>query len=310
MAADVTSDMPDRRQVLAGRHKGLLSAAIVIALASTGGCGDDGSVDSAPPSPFGALGEPPAIVIHAGDRTTEVVAYGFHTATAVADGTTLPPAGPAVDVSSPELVVECPLAGWTFRADVTLTGEPGGRREPLVVDSLGGGRFRLIPPPVPGTYDVWLEGTSDGSGAGFVFRWNTQPQPSTTAGSEPAHASETGTDVVEDLAIRASTEFETRGDGRFYDTGAITYCRTSTELAGGIFETLGYTAADAPSGYTLCYVTSGDRKRVALGAESPSGVTTCVVLDATDGAIKTVHPAADVPSPVELIVPTDRCSID
>jgi hypothetical protein len=93
------------------------------------------------------------------------------------------------------------------------------------------------------------------------------------------------TAVVDELASRATAEFVARGDGLFYDTGVLSFCRMNSGFAGGVFEALGYTDADAPSDYELCYNTSADRTKVALGATDSSGTTTCVVLVAESGSV-------------------------
>lgn len=110
-------------------------------------------------------------------------------------------------------------------------------------------------------------------------------------GTSGGDTSSGGTAVVEQLAARATTEFEARGDGLFYDTGVMSYCRMNSGFAGGVFEALGYTDADAPSDQELCYNTSADRKKVALGVTDSSGTTTCVVLDAGSGTVVAGAPA-------------------
>jgi hypothetical protein len=119
-------------------------------------------------------------------------------------------------------------------------------------------------------------------GLGVVSGCGGDDDGGSSSGSD---ASGGATAVVEDLAARATTEFEARADGLFYDTGVMSYCRMNTGFAGGVFEALGYTDADAPSDQELCYNTSADRTKVALGVTDSSGTTTCVVLAVEDGAV-------------------------
>jgi hypothetical protein len=108
-------------------------------------------------------------------------------------------------------------------------------------------------------------------------------------GSSSGGGGNDATTVVEDLAVRAEQEFTARGEGTFYDTGVMSYCRQNTGFEEGVFAALGYTDATAPDGYELCYNTSIDRLSVALGATS-GGETTCAVLTASGGTVTASEP--------------------
>jgi hypothetical protein len=170
----------------------LLSAVVVIAsVAIAAGCGNRVRPDSAVSSTvtsFGELDAPPDVILRADDHRIAVAAFGFHTPTAVADGTTLPPGGPDVVVETAELVIENSPPGWTFAARFTVPSDPDGPRQHLVIEALDSGRVRLLPPPAAGTYDVWLEGTNNGSAASYVFRWIHEVPP-TQALSPITHTS-------------------------------------------------------------------------------------------------------------------------
>ncbi len=94
-----------------------------------------------------------------------------------------------------------------------------------------------------------------------------------------------GTSVIETFANRAETEFQQRGQGTFFDTGFLSYCRQNTGFDSGVFHALGYADSNAPKNVELCYNVSDDLKKVALGATSSKGDLQCVVLDASSGSI-------------------------
>jgi hypothetical protein len=136
------------------------------------------SAPSASTSPFGAFDPPPPIVIHTTEGTIAVAAFGYHTPTGIADGTTLPTSGPEAVVNAPELVFEFPLAGWDFEGRVTTPGDSIGPGSTVRIEELGAGRYQVRPTSDRGTVDVWLEGTGDRTGASYVFRWISPTAPS------------------------------------------------------------------------------------------------------------------------------------
>lgn len=91
--------------------------------------------------------------------------------------------------------------------------------------------------------------------------------------------------VIETFASRAQSEFQQRGQGTFFDTGVLSYCRQNTGFDSGVFQALGYTNENAPKDVELCYNVSNDRKKVALGTISTKGDRECVVLDGSGGTI-------------------------
>lgn len=111
-----------------------------------------------------------------------------------------------------------------------------------------------------------------------------------SAGSDDATA------IAQELSERAQAEFTERGDGLFFDTGYLSYCRAGSGFD-GILAELGYTDDNAPDGYELCYNVNSDLTILALGVTSMrSGETTCVRLDASSGELVAGDP--------ELV---DRC---
>jgi hypothetical protein len=155
---------------------------VIASVAIAAECGDNATPDSTASSTvpmFGELDAPPDVILRAADHTMAVAAFGFHTPTAVADGTTLPPGGPDVVIETTELVIENSPPGWTFAARFTAPSDPDEPGQTLGIEALDGGRFRLLPPPAAGTYDIWLEGTNNGSAASYVFRWIHEVPPRT-----------------------------------------------------------------------------------------------------------------------------------
>jgi hypothetical protein len=136
------------------------------------------SAPSASTSPFSAFDPPPPIVIHTTEGTIAVAAFGYHTPTGIADGTTLPTSGPEAVVNAPELVFEFPLAGWHFEGRVTTPGDSIGPGNTVRIEERGAGRYQVRPTSDRGTVDVWLEGTGDRAGASYVFRWISPAAPS------------------------------------------------------------------------------------------------------------------------------------
>ena len=97
---------------------------------------------------------------------------------------------------------------------------------------------------------------------------------------------------------RQQTEFVERGEGVFFDTGFMSYCRAGSGFD-GILDELGYTDDNAPDGYELCYNVNDDLTVVALGVTSMrTGETTCVRLDTSSGQL-----IAGQPESVERCLP-------
>jgi len=71
-------------------------------------------------------------------------------------------------INASHVVIEYPLANWTFN----LRAGSGARLERLEP-----GRWRLLPPATPGTYEIWLDGHGDDPrfGSTFVFGWTVEP---------------------------------------------------------------------------------------------------------------------------------------
>lgn len=113
-----------------------------------------------------------------------------------------------------------------------------------------------------------------------------------TAGGDDATAgADDATAIAQELSERAQAEFVERGDGLFFDTGFLSYCRAGSGFADGILAELGYTDENAPDGYELCYNVNADLTVVALGVTSMrSGDTTCVRLDASSGELVAGEP--------------------
>lgn len=104
--------------------------------------------------------------------------------------------------------------------------------------------------------------------------------------------------IAVELSERAQTEFVERGEGVFFDTGFMSYCRVGSGFD-GILAELGYTDDNAPDGYELCYNVNDDLTVVALGVTSMrTGETTCVRLDASTGEL-----IAGQPESVERCLP-------
>lgn len=161
----------------------------VVAVSLVAACGDDdvkAPAASESPSDVGptataadrsdSMGSPmpSALVVVADGTRFTVEPFGYGGPNFVADGTALPPSGPAVQVEAADVVVEYPDPGWTCSAGVAPGGGylTGGAAE---VEALGDGRFRLARPGATGVYDVWVHGANGGFSGDFVFRWVVKP---------------------------------------------------------------------------------------------------------------------------------------
>jgi hypothetical protein len=121
---------------------------------------------TAPPE----LDAPPPVTVRFFDESVALQPWTYCYRTACVDGS--PPADLA-DVGNPEeVVVEFPLAGWSFTASFRPAGDKCGRIQDVPLADLGDGRFMLRPAGYADAYDVTLFGR--GAGDVFVtFRWTT-----------------------------------------------------------------------------------------------------------------------------------------
>lgn len=113
---------------------------------------------------------PPPVTLRFFDRSIHLDPYAFCFGSVCA--TDFPPTNPP-DVGDPdEVVVEFPLAGWSFTASFLPTGERCGRQQQIPLEATGGGAFVLRPAGRADTYDVTVFGRGDGS-LFVTFRWTT-----------------------------------------------------------------------------------------------------------------------------------------
>jgi hypothetical protein len=121
---------------------------------------------TAPPE----LEAPPPVTVRFFDESVALQAWTYCYRTVCADGS--PPADPP-DVSNPEeVVVEFPLAGWSFTAYFRPAANECGRVQEVPLEAAGDGRFLLRPAGYADTYDVTLFGRGDGD-LFTTFRWTT-----------------------------------------------------------------------------------------------------------------------------------------
>ncbi len=125
------------------------------------------SIDPAPPPELEA---PPRVTVWFGDESVALPAWTYCYRTACVDGS--PPAEPP-DVGNPEeVVIEFPLAGWSFTASFRSAANECGRMQEVPLEAAGDGRFVLRPAGYAGAYDVTLFGRGDGD-LFTSFRWST-----------------------------------------------------------------------------------------------------------------------------------------
>jgi hypothetical protein len=116
------------------------------------------------------LDGPPPVTVRFFDETAALEAWTYCYGSVCADG--MPPSDPH-DVGSPEeVVVEFPLAGWSFTASFRPAGEECGRVQEAPLEAAGEGRFLLRPVGYADAYDVTLFGRGDGD-LFTTFRWTT-----------------------------------------------------------------------------------------------------------------------------------------
>lgn len=125
---------------------------------------------SAEPGLYPDLESPPSVTVRFFDRSIDLLAWSYCYGNVCADG--FPPAAPP-DVGSPdEVVVEFPLAGWSFTASFRPTGDECGPVQQMPIEATGSGVFVLRPAGRADTYDVTLFGQGDGDLV-VTFRWTT-----------------------------------------------------------------------------------------------------------------------------------------
>lgn len=125
------------------------------------------SIEStAPPE----LEAPPPVTVRFFDGSVALQAWTYCYRSGCVDGS--PPAEPP-DVGNPEeVVIEFPVAGWSFGAEFRPAANECGRVQKVPLEAAGGGRFVLGPAGHAGTYDVTLFGRGDGD-LFTTFRWTT-----------------------------------------------------------------------------------------------------------------------------------------
>lgn len=157
---------------------------VVVAVLAAGfpaGCGDvdrptrtagtapaDGSASD--PEPAGAVPAPPPVTVRFGEGSVELEPWTYCYGNGCADG--FPPADP-LDLGSPDqVVVEYPLADWSFTASFRPARDECGRVQDVPLDRRDDGTFVLAPAGRAGAYDVTLFGQGDGD-LFVAFRWTT-----------------------------------------------------------------------------------------------------------------------------------------
>jgi hypothetical protein len=124
----------------------------------------------APPDPPFRRGPPP-VTVRYGDSAVDLEAHTYCYGNRCVDGI---PADDPADVGSPEeVIVEFPLAGWSFQAFFSPVGRQRcPRSQTARLERTGEGSFVLRPAGRAGSYDVTLFGRGDGDLA-TAFRWST-----------------------------------------------------------------------------------------------------------------------------------------
>ncbi len=121
---------------------------------------------TAPPE----LEAPPPVTVRFSDEAVALEAWTYCYRSVCASGR--PPAQPP-DVGNPdEVVIEFPLAGWSFTASFRPAADECGRIQEVPLEAAGNGRFLLRPAGYAGAYDVTLFGRGDGD-LFATFRWTT-----------------------------------------------------------------------------------------------------------------------------------------
>ena len=118
----------------------------------------------------GDLEAPPPVTVSALDKTIELPAWTYCYKNGCIDGA--PPSDLAHVGSPDEVIVEFPLADWSFTAYFTPSGQKCGRSQEVPLESSGNGTFLLQPAGSADVYDVTLFGRGDGS-LSVTFQWAT-----------------------------------------------------------------------------------------------------------------------------------------
>jgi len=110
------------------------------------------------------------VTLRYGTESKDLNAFGYCYGTICVDG--FPPK-PLPAVGSPkEVMIDFPLAGWSFDAMFEPSRESCGRTQTVALERTGDGSFVLKPAGFAGTYDVTLFGRGDGDLV-TAFRWST-----------------------------------------------------------------------------------------------------------------------------------------
>jgi hypothetical protein len=137
------------------------------------GASPEGTTTTAPPIEPTAppdLEAPPPVTVGFFEKSVALQAWSYCYGNVCADGS--PPAEPP-DVGNPEeVVIEFPLARWSFTAYFQPSAHECGRIQEVPLEAAGAGRFVLRPAGHAGAYDVTLFGRGGGS-LSTTFRWTT-----------------------------------------------------------------------------------------------------------------------------------------
>jgi hypothetical protein len=121
---------------------------------------------NAPPG----LDAPPPVTVRFFDESVALQAWSYCYRTACVHGS---PSAQPPDVGNPEeVVIEFPLAGWSFTAYFSPAANECGRIQEVPLEAAGDGRFVLRPAGHAGAYDVTLFARGGGS-LSTTFRWTT-----------------------------------------------------------------------------------------------------------------------------------------
>jgi hypothetical protein len=122
-----------------------------------------------PTAPPG-LDAPPPVTVRFFDESVALQAWSYCYGNVCINGS--PPADPP-DVGDPEeVVIDFPLAEWSFTAYFRPAANECGRIQEVPLEAAGDGRFVLRPVGYAGAYDVTLFGRGGGD-LSTTFRWTT-----------------------------------------------------------------------------------------------------------------------------------------
>jgi hypothetical protein len=195
--------------------------------------GDEAST----PDPYPNLDGPPPVTVRFGNEAIELGAYAYCFGSVCAAG--FPPVL-LPDIGSPkQVVVEFPLAGWTFTATFSPAGEECGRRHRVALVPTEDGVSILRPAGHAGTYDVTLFGdVENGGNLSVTFRWTTQtdgplPEPEARLAvvSDPdGHIESSGVELEVWNLARTPDRASARITVRSESGEAVTFKATLSEL--------------------------------------------------------------------------------